>query len=186
MQKALQESNLATEVGLIVLDCIGLYSIQFRDSMLESLVLPKIARVYLRFLQLGQSETLFKHVFAALRAFINNFSQAIFKGNAMLCGQLVYELLKCCDSRLATVRQESCAVLYLLMRSNFEFTGRKGLTRVHLQVIFKQFKKFILFHFFYKLSGHNIRLTDDWQRYRTKQCSISRISFFDKLLCEER
>ncbi|XP_055550315.1 dedicator of cytokinesis protein 9 isoform X1 [Wyeomyia smithii] len=135
LQRALYESNLATEIGLSILDCMGLYSIQFRSSMLESSVLPKIARVYLRFLQLGQSESLSKHVFAALRAFINNFSQALFKGNAILCGQLVYELLKCCDSRLSSLRQEACAVLYLLMRSNFEFSGRKGLTRVHLQVI---------------------------------------------------
>lgn len=133
--QALQASNLATEVGMVVLDCMGLYTLQFRDKMLDGLVLPKLARVYLRFLQLGQSETLAKHVFAALRAFINNFSPALFKGNAILCGQLVYELLKCCDSRLASLRQESCAVLYLLMRSNFEFSGRKGLTRVHLQVI---------------------------------------------------
>lgn len=135
LQKALQESNLATEVGMIVLDCIGLYSVQFKESMVEGTVLPKIAQVYLRFLQLGQSETLSRHVFAALRAFINNFSQALFKGTAMLCGQFVYELLKCCDSRLQSVRHEACAVLYLLMRSNFEFSGRKGLTRVHLQVI---------------------------------------------------
>lgn len=135
LQKALHESNLATEVGLIILDCIGLYCIHFKDSMLESNVLAKIANVYLRFLQLGQSESLSKHVFAALRAFINNFSQALFKGNSILCGQLVYELLKCCDSRLTLVRHEACAVLYLLMRSNFEFSGRKGLTRVHLQVI---------------------------------------------------
>ncbi|XP_053674834.1 dedicator of cytokinesis protein 11 [Anopheles nili] len=135
LRQALYESNLATEIGLIVLDCMGLYSVQFRDSMLEGTVLPKIARVYLRFLQLGQSESLSKHVFAALRAFINNFSQALFKGTAVLCGQLVYELLKCCDSRLSSLRQEACAVLYLLMRSNFEFSGRKGLTRVHLQVI---------------------------------------------------
>ncbi|XP_049286747.1 dedicator of cytokinesis protein 9 isoform X1 [Anopheles funestus] len=135
LKQALYESNLATEIGLIVLDCMGLYSVQFRDSMIEGTVLPKIARVYLRFLQLGQSESLSKHVFAALRAFINNFSQALFKGTAVLCGQLVYELLKCCDSRLSSLRQEACAVLYLLMRSNFEFSGRKGLTRVHLQVI---------------------------------------------------
>ncbi|XP_055599906.1 dedicator of cytokinesis protein 9 isoform X2 [Uranotaenia lowii] len=134
-QRALYESNLATEIGLTILDCMGLYSIQFRNSLLESSVLPKLARVYLRFLQLGQSETLSKHVFASLRAFINNFSLALFKGNAILCGQLVYELLKCCDSRLSNLRQEACAVLYLLMRSNFEFSNRKGLTRVHLQVI---------------------------------------------------
>lgn len=134
-QLALLESNLAAEVGLTILDCMGLYTLQFRDKMLEGLVLPKLAQVYLRFLQLGQSENLSKHVFAALRAFINNFSSALFRGNAALCGQMVMELLKCCDSRLTSIRQESCAVLYLLMRSNFEFSGRKGLTRVHLQVI---------------------------------------------------
>lgn len=129
------ESSLAAEVGLIILDCMGLYTLQFREKMLEGLVLPKLAQVYLRFLQLGQSENLSKHVFGSLRAFVNNFSTAIFRGNAALCGQIVYELLKCCDSRLTSIRQESCAVLYLLMRSNFEFSGRKGLTRVHLQVI---------------------------------------------------
>lgn len=134
-QLSLQESNVATEIGLTILDCMGLYTLQFRDKMQDGQVLPKLAKVYLRFLQLGQSESLSKHVFAALRAFINNFSTVLFKGNANLCGQIVYELLKCCDSRLALLRQEACAVLYLLMRSNFEFSGRKGLTRVHLQVI---------------------------------------------------
>ncbi|EDV99138.1 GH13199 [Drosophila grimshawi] len=134
-QQALYESNLATEVGMIILDCLGLYLLQFRQLLADSLVLPKLARVYLRFLQLGQSERLSKHVFAALRAFINNYAMALFKGNAMLCGQMVYELLKACDSRLVEIRHESCAVLYLLMRSNFEFSGRKALTRVHLQVI---------------------------------------------------
>ncbi|CAG2058735.1 unnamed protein product, partial [Timema podura] len=56
-------------------------------------------------------------------------------GNAQFCGRLCYELLRCCNSRLSSIRQESCALLYLLMRSNFEFSSRKGLTRVHLQVI---------------------------------------------------
>ncbi|KAJ8944837.1 hypothetical protein NQ314_009378 [Rhamnusium bicolor] len=64
-----------------------------------------------------------------------NRENLISSGNAVLCGRLCYELLKCCNSRLASIRQESCAILYLLMRSNFEFTSRKGLTRVHLQVI---------------------------------------------------
>ncbi|KAL9930008.1 dedicator of cytokinesis protein Ziz isoform 2-T3 [Glossina fuscipes fuscipes] len=134
-QRALYESNLATEIGMIILDCLGLYAVEFRQKLNDSLILPKLARVYLKFLQLGQSESLSKHVFAALRAFINNFSPALFKGNAVLCGHMVYELLKACDSRLVQIRHESCAVLYLLMRSNFEFSGRKGLTRVHLQVI---------------------------------------------------
>lgn len=134
-QQALVESNLSTEIGLIVLESLGTYCNQFKGQLVESPLLPQIVHIYLRFLQLGQSETLCKHVFASLRSFLNNFSQALFKGASTLCGQFVYELLKCCDSRVATMRHEASAVLYLLMRSNFEFSGRKGLTRVHLQVI---------------------------------------------------
>lgn len=133
--RALYESNLSTEIGMIILDTLGLYLMEFRSKLNDNTVLSKLARVYLKFLQLGQSERLSRHVFAALRAFINNFSPTLFKGNAILCGQMVYELLKACDNRLVQIRHESCAVLYLLMRSNFEFSGRKGLTRVHLQMI---------------------------------------------------
>jgi hypothetical protein len=138
-QQAVLEQHLATEAGLITLDAMGLYCMNFRKNLLiaegDNEVMKKIFDIYLTFMQIGQSEALFKHVFAALRAFINNYSSVLFQGNAVLCGRLCYELLKCCNSRLSSVRQESCAILYLLMRSNFEFTNRKGLTRVHLQVI---------------------------------------------------
>ncbi|KAG5877388.1 hypothetical protein JTB14_027999 [Gonioctena quinquepunctata] len=138
-QQAILEQHFATEIGLITLDCMGLYCMHFRKNLMsmegENEVMKKLFDIYLTFIQIGQSETLFKHVFAALRSFINNFSLILFQGNAVLCGRLCYELLKCCNSRLASIRQESCAILYLLMRSNFEFTSRKGLTRVHLQVI---------------------------------------------------
>lgn len=139
LYQALLEANMATEVGLIALDALGLYCLHFKDNLLDTegdnIVMKKIFDIYLSFLQVGQSETLFRHVFAALRAYINNFSIILFKGDAVLCGRLCYELLRCCNSRLSTIRQESCAILYLLMRSNFEFSSRKGLTRVHLQVI---------------------------------------------------
>ncbi|XP_030749591.1 dedicator of cytokinesis protein 9 isoform X3 [Sitophilus oryzae] len=138
-QQAILEQHMASEVGLIALDCIGLYSMQFKKKLMagggDSEVMKKIFDIFLSMIQIGQSESLFKHVFAALRAFINNYSAVLFQGNAILCGKLCYELLKCCNSRISSIRQESCALLYLLMRSNFEFTNRKGLTRVHLQVI---------------------------------------------------
>uniref|UniRef100_A0A023F2T5 Putative ph domain-containing protein n=1 Tax=Triatoma infestans TaxID=30076 RepID=A0A023F2T5_TRIIF len=139
LYQALLEANLATEVGLTVLDCLGLYCLHFRDILMgdggDNPIMGSVFGLYLSFLQVGQSETLFRHVFAALRAFINNFSRPLFQGNATLCGQLCLELLRCCNSRLSAIRQEACAILYLLMRSNFEFTAGKGLTRVHLQVI---------------------------------------------------
>ncbi|ERL87077.1 hypothetical protein D910_04478 [Dendroctonus ponderosae] len=138
-QQAMFEQHLASEVGLITVDCIGLYSIHFKKKLMaggsDNEVMKKLFDLFLTLIQIGQSENLFKHVFAALRAFINNYSSLFFQGNAVLCGKLCYELLKCCNSRVASIRQESCALLYLLMRSNFEFTNRKGLTRVHLQVI---------------------------------------------------
>lgn len=83
-QQAILEQHLATEIGLIVLDCMGLYCLHFRKNLLsaegENEVMKKIFDLYLSFIQIGQSENLFKHVFAALRAFINNYSTVLFQG----------------------------------------------------------------------------------------------------------
>ncbi|XP_055947475.1 dedicator of cytokinesis protein 9-like isoform X4 [Argiope bruennichi] len=137
--RALLEANMATEVGLIALDVLGLYCLHLKEQLLykdgDNPLMKKIFDIYLSFLQVGQSEKMFKHLFAALRAFINKFTVALFQGNAILCGKLCFELLRCCNSKLQTVRNEACALLYLLMRSNFEFSKRKELTRVHLQLI---------------------------------------------------
>jgi hypothetical protein len=84
LYQALLEANMATEVGLIALDALGLYCVHFKDNLLaaegDNIVMRKVFDIYLSFLQVGQSETLFRHVFAALRAYINNFSVALFQG----------------------------------------------------------------------------------------------------------
>lgn len=80
----LLEANMAAEVGLIVLDCIGLYCTECRDQILsadESPLTDKIFEIYLTFLQVGQSESILGHVFAALRAFVNNFPPILFQGD---------------------------------------------------------------------------------------------------------
>lgn len=83
-QQAILEQHLATEVGLITLDCIGLYSLHFKKKLVatgsDNEVMKKIFTIFLTMIQIGQSETLFKHVFAALRAFINNYSAVFFQG----------------------------------------------------------------------------------------------------------
>lgn len=43
-------------------------------------VMQKVFGIYLSFLQVGQSKTLLRHVFAALRAFLNNYSIVLFQG----------------------------------------------------------------------------------------------------------
>lgn len=42
--------------------------------------MQKVFSIYLSFLQVGQSETLLRHVFASFRAFLNNYSIILFQG----------------------------------------------------------------------------------------------------------
>lgn len=46
----------------------------------DNAVMQKLFNIYLSFLQVGQSETLLRHVFAGFRAFLNNYSVALFQG----------------------------------------------------------------------------------------------------------
>ena len=73
------EANLAGEVGLIVLDSLGLYQLHFANRLSmdhgQNSAMKKFFDISLYFLQVSQSETLLKHVFAMWRAFINKFSQ---------------------------------------------------------------------------------------------------------------
>lgn len=65
---------LATEVGLTIIDraCLFMKHIGAADGV--------AAKPYLKLLQYPQSENLYKHLFAALRAYINQFSETLFEG----------------------------------------------------------------------------------------------------------
>uniref|UniRef100_A0A3B3XUS6 Dedicator of cytokinesis 11 n=1 Tax=Poecilia mexicana TaxID=48701 RepID=A0A3B3XUS6_9TELE len=137
--QALLEGNISTEVSLSVLDVLSLFSQCFKTQLLDSdghnPLMRKVFDVYLTFLKVGQSEAAIRHVFAALRGFINKFPSVLFKGRVTLCEDLCCEVLKCCVSKLAVLRAEASALLYLLMRNNYEFTKRKTFLRTHLQII---------------------------------------------------
>ncbi|KAJ8282862.1 hypothetical protein COCON_G00053810 [Conger conger] len=137
--QSLLEGNITTEVCLTVLDSITLFTQSFKSQLLDSdghnPLMKKVFDVYLTFLKVGQSEGALKHVFAALRAFITKFPSVLFKGRVTLCAAICYEVLKCCVSKLGALRGEASALLYLLMRNNFEYTKRKTFLRTHLQII---------------------------------------------------
>lgn len=65
---------LATEVGLIIIDraCLFMRNLGPAEG--------NAAKPYLKLLQCPQSETLYKHLFAALRAYINQYSETLFEG----------------------------------------------------------------------------------------------------------
>uniref|UniRef100_A0A4W5Q3S1 Dedicator of cytokinesis 10 n=1 Tax=Hucho hucho TaxID=62062 RepID=A0A4W5Q3S1_9TELE len=133
------EANLSTEVALIVLDVLGLFVHHHKKQLLQdegqNLLMKKVFDTYLLFFQINQSTSTLRHVFAALRLFIQKFPSAFFQGKADLCGCLCYEILKCCNHRSSSTQTEASALLYFFMRKNFEFTKGMSIVRSHLQLI---------------------------------------------------
>uniref|UniRef100_A0A8C7I7J7 Dedicator of cytokinesis 10 n=1 Tax=Oncorhynchus kisutch TaxID=8019 RepID=A0A8C7I7J7_ONCKI len=133
------EANLSTEVALIVLDVLGLFVHHHKKQLLQdegqNLLMKKVFDTFLLFFQINQSTSTLRHVFAALRLFIQKFPSAFFQGKADLCGCLCYEILKCCNHRSSSTQTEASALLYFFMRKNFEFTKGKSIVRSHLQLI---------------------------------------------------
>uniref|UniRef100_A0A8C3IT33 Dedicator of cytokinesis 9 n=1 Tax=Chrysemys picta bellii TaxID=8478 RepID=A0A8C3IT33_CHRPI len=139
LHQSILEANIATEVCLTTLDTLSLFTMAFKNQLLtdhgHNPLMKKVFDVYLCFLQKNQSETALKTVFIALRALIFKFPSAFYEGRADMCAALCYEILKCCNSKLSSIRTEASQLLYFLMRNNFDYTGKKSFVRTHLQVI---------------------------------------------------
>ncbi|GLD64791.1 dedicator of cytokinesis protein 9-like isoform X2 [Lates japonicus] len=137
--QCLLEANVSTEVCLTVLDTLSIFIMGFKTQLNSDLghnpLMKKVFQVHLCFLQIPQSETALKQVFASLRTFIYKFPCTFFDGRADMCASLCYEILKCCNSKLSSIRSDAAHLLYFLMKSNFDYTGRKSFVRTHLQVV---------------------------------------------------
>ncbi|XP_055022977.1 dedicator of cytokinesis protein 10 isoform X2 [Boleophthalmus pectinirostris] len=133
------EANLSTEVSLTVLDVLELFVHHHKKQLLlddgQNVLMKKVLDTYMLYFQINQSTATLRHVFAALRLFVQKFPSAFFQGKADLCGCLCYEILKCCNHRSSCTQMEAAALLYFVMRKNFEFTKGKSIVRSHLQVI---------------------------------------------------
>ncbi|TRY92073.1 hypothetical protein DNTS_029041 [Danionella cerebrum] len=123
------EANLSTEVALTILDK------QLHYDEGQNSLMKKVFETYLLFFQINQSSSALTHVFTALRLFIHKFPSVFFQGRADVCGSLCYEILKCCNHRSSSTQTEAAALLYFLMRKNFEFSKGRSIVRSHLQVI---------------------------------------------------
>ncbi|XP_032362320.1 dedicator of cytokinesis protein 9 isoform X14 [Etheostoma spectabile] len=135
----LLEANVSTEVCLTVLDTLSIFIMGFKTQLNSDLghnpLMKKVFQVHLCFLQTPQSEAALKQVFTSLRTFIYKFPCTFFDGRADMCASLCYEILKCCNSKLSSIRSDAAHLLYFLMKSNFDYTGRKSFVRTHLQVV---------------------------------------------------
>ncbi|KAI2660393.1 Dedicator of cytokinesis protein 9 [Labeo rohita] len=122
-----------------VLDTLSIFIMGFKTQLSldhgHNPLMKKVFQVHLCFLQINQSETALKQVFTSLRTFIYKFPCTFFEGRADMCASFCYEILKCCNSKLSSIRSDAAHLLYFLMKSNFDYTGRKSFVRTHLQVV---------------------------------------------------
>ncbi|XP_073701495.1 dedicator of cytokinesis protein 9 isoform X2 [Garra rufa] len=139
LNQSLLEGNIATEVCLTVLDTLSIFVMGFKTQLSldhgHNPLMKKVFQVHLCFLQINQSETALKQVFTSLRTFIYKFPCTFFEGRADMCASFCYEILKCCNSKLSSIRSDAAHLLYFLMKSNFDYTGRRSFVRTHLQVV---------------------------------------------------
>ncbi|XP_072300728.1 dedicator of cytokinesis protein 9-like isoform X2 [Eucyclogobius newberryi] len=139
LNQSLLEANIATEVCLTVLDTLSVFIMGFKTQLCSdhghSPLMKKVFEVHLCFLRINQSETALKQVFTSLRTFIYKFPCTFFEGRSDMCAAFCYEILKCCNSKLSSIRSDAAHLLYFLMKSNFDYTGRKSFVRTHLQVV---------------------------------------------------
>ncbi|XP_032386220.1 dedicator of cytokinesis protein 9 [Etheostoma spectabile] len=139
LNQSVLEANIATEVCMTVLDTLSIFIMGFKTQLCSdhghSPLMKKVFEVHLCFLRINQSETALKQVFTSLRTFIYKFPCTFFEGRADMCAAFCYEILKCCNSKLSSIRSDAAHLLYFLMKSNFDYTGRKSFVRTHLQVV---------------------------------------------------
>ncbi|XP_075905426.1 dedicator of cytokinesis protein 9 isoform X2 [Nelusetta ayraudi] len=137
--QCLLEANVSTEICLTVLDTLSIFIMGFKTQLNSDLghnpLMKKVFQVHLCFLRIPQSEAALKQVFTSLRTFIYKFPCTFFDGRADMCASLCYEILKCCNSKLSSIRSDAAHLLYFLMKSNFDYTGRRSFVRTHLQVV---------------------------------------------------
>ncbi|CAF0753904.1 unnamed protein product, partial [Didymodactylos carnosus] len=134
----LLDANLSSEISLITLDTICLFTQYFNDSLhssYNSSITKRLFDIYLLFLRTNQSELFLKHLFKAFKLLIIKIPAVLFEGDTSLCGQFCYELLRLCNSPLPNLRIEASTLLFTLMKTNYQFTNNKHFIRVHVQTV---------------------------------------------------
>jgi hypothetical protein len=131
------EGNLNTEVSLVVLEAILEFAMDLNIDEVSRQTMIFIESLFKIFGQLfttNQSETVLLTLFSILRVLIRQFAIVIFSNESSYSEQLCKQLLQMCYSKFERVRGEACAVLYHLIRVNYETLGNFTRTKIQTTV----------------------------------------------------
>ncbi|XP_065358004.1 dedicator of cytokinesis protein 7 isoform X2 [Calliphora vicina] len=126
------EGSLATEITLVILDCLEIIVQVATNSEMHHNLLSTVLKVLLHALSRNQSTMALKNLFSSQRSLIFKFPNLLFDEETDICADLCLLLLKHCGSQLPGIRSQAAASLYLLMRQNFEIGN--NFARVKMQV----------------------------------------------------
>ncbi|KAL6067850.1 Dedicator of cytokinesis protein 6 [Balamuthia mandrillaris] len=133
-----KEANLGLEVSLTVLDLVMAFMVDQQKELNSegSAYANEVLPVLVMLLRMNQSEAFLLHMFRALRLIVNVFAKMLFlhgsHAHITNCGELTYEILRHCDFNSSAVRSHASAILYLMIRRNFQEKG--NFSRMKLQI----------------------------------------------------
>ncbi|CAD5210255.1 unnamed protein product [Bursaphelenchus okinawaensis] len=130
----LYEREISSEMTLIVLDTVRKIVKVVESPAAEHFLflLPKLIQLLMHLLSCRHTTNTISAIFKVQRAFVARFPQLLFEHHSQLCADLCLKLLHHLASKLAVVRSQAAASLYLLMRQSFE--GGLNFPKVKMQI----------------------------------------------------
>lgn len=135
-----RESNISNEVSFILLRVIKMF-IDSKDSELNknqpNILMDKVISIVLSLLSRKQTTEFINSGFTVLKYLLVKYSLHFFSMSTSYCGKIVPVVLKFCNFQDTSVRSGAAALLFLMMKYNYETSGSKNrnITRVKVQTI---------------------------------------------------
>ncbi|KAJ4456299.1 putative dedicator of cytokinesis protein 7 [Paratrimastix pyriformis] len=94
----------------------------------------------LAFLKIPQGEDVYKTYYCLLRNFVASFPRMFFLDDTRFCAELCLDLMRHCVLYMPEARIQATAMIYLLLRTNFEMSGSVSRVLVQVTVALSQLK----------------------------------------------
>lgn len=129
-----KEANFAREVSMVIFDTVLNFMDSFMVSLKRRAVFEKSFNVIITLLKKNQSLSFLHTLFQTLYWKISDLKKQLFRKQNSVCGEMCYEFLRYCNSRVHKLREEAAATYAILVESNFKETRNIARTRLQTTI----------------------------------------------------
>eukprot|EP01114_Cavostelium_apophysatum_P015137 TRINITY_DN4064_c0_g1_i2.p1 TRINITY_DN4064_c0_g1~~TRINITY_DN4064_c0_g1_i2.p1 ORF type:complete len:1824 (-),score=558.97 TRINITY_DN4064_c0_g1_i2:115-5586(-) len=128
-----REQNLSREISFITLDMTEEFTKDFKNEMRtrHSIFLSKVFGICTNLLSRSQPIDFLNCLFVVITSLATDFRKPLFRYANSICGELAFELLRYCNTRINITRAEAVTLLYFLISGNYKEMG--NFARMKLQ-----------------------------------------------------